>query len=161
MQLHASLEHGCTAHAQHMHSTCTAHAQHMHSEGTAKAQHMHSSCSAQCIMVAAHKATASTKLRIALAEPKGSGIEYLSILQAWQVGLGLGKAKARRLYQCLAHWRGCSLRCMWGIWRSSVQETSQKLLRAEMHWLASHRSATLLLHHVPVTCKLDHSCHER
>lgn len=60
-------------------------------------------------------------------------------MQAWQVGLGLGKAKARRLYQSLAHWRGRSLRVLWGIWRSSVQETSQRLLRAEQHWHNRHR----------------------
>ncbi len=60
------------------------------------------------------------------------------------MGLGLGKAKARRLYQCLAHWRGRSLRAMWGIWRFSVQETTQNLLRAEVHWVSSHRSVTWL-----------------
>lgn len=63
------------------------------------------------------------------------------------MGLGLGKAKARHLYQCLAHWRGRSLRAMWGIWRFSVQETTQNLLRAETHWVSSHRSATQRHHH--------------
>ena len=60
-------------------------------------------------------------------------------VQAWQVGLGLGKVKARRLYQSLAHWRGRSLRTLWGFWRTSVQETSHNLARAEAHWLAAYR----------------------
>lgn len=71
--------------------------------------------------------------------PEGTAKKDLCMVQAWQVGLGLGKAKARRLYQCLAHWRGRSLRTMWGVWRFSVQETTQNLVRAEAHWLSTHR----------------------
>lgn len=69
----------------------------------------------------------------------------MGMLQAWQVGLGLGRAKARRLYQSLAHWKGRSLRALWGIWRFSVQETTQNLARAEAHRLATYRFVAVLV----------------
>lgn len=78
---------------------------------------------------------------------RGSGASLQAVdtrnatLQAWQVGMGLGRAKARRLYQSLAHWKGRSLRALWGTWRSSIQETTQNLARAEAHWLAKYRFA--------------------
>ncbi len=53
--------------------------------------------------------------------------------------MGLGKRKARMLFESLAHWHGHTLRAVWGAWRSRLQEAAQSLARAEAHWTRQRR----------------------